>query len=544
MRTIIKNWKIKTKLSITLIACLIFLLYMIFIAFLGFIWGDKRLIALYDENYISIANLDSININYQEQRVLLQKISVTNKTSENYKSLTDELNKKDTEFTTTLNEIPGTDKIKTLYTGNFNKLKQEILSSNANKLSTELYESDNKINTEMTLLFSGIKENNNNEAIIKLKSSHDKLIQVYIGGSIISIWAIFVIIFNIRYINRRISKPLEQLSDYARDISLGNTNITIPVNSTDEIGVLSQSFNDIIHGIQNQAIVLSTVADGDLSVECNKRSEFDTINISIQNTLSNLKKMFEGIITAAKQVNIGSQQISNAAQALSQGSTEQAASVEELSASVFDVSKRIKKNSDNASQAFSLVSDMGNEVERGNSHMDEMLMAIEEIGESSKEISKIINVINDIAFQTNILALNAAVEAARAGAAGKGFAVVADEVRNLASKSSEAAKQTTVLIERSNKQVENGIIKAKNTAGVLSQIAQKSISCIDLVGEITEASKVQADHIVQITTGVDQISIVIQNNSATAEQCAASSEELSGQADLLEQMINKFKITK
>ncbi len=544
MKLTIKNWKIKTKLRIAFITCLIFLLYMIFVAFMGFIWGDERLIALYDENYISVEKLDSININYQEQRVLLQKIAVTNKTSDTYKALSDELSTKDTYFSSSLNEISGTDNIKVLYTGDFNKLKQEILALNANELSAELYENDSKINTEMTALFTDIKEKNNNEALIKLKSSHDKLIDVYIGGSIISLISIVIVLFNIRYINKRISKPLEQISDYAKEISLGHTNITIPVESSDEIGVLSQSFNDIIRGIQNEAIVLEAVADGDLTVECRKRSETDTINISIQNTLLNLKRMFEDIITSAKQVNIGAQQISNAAQALSQGSTEQAASVEELSASVFDVSKRIKKNSENASEAFSLVSDMGNVVERGNSHMDEMLLAIEEIGDSSKEISKIINVIDDIAFQTNILALNAAVEAARAGAAGKGFAVVADEVRNLASKSSEAAKQTTILIERSNKQVENGILKAKNTAGVLSQIAQRSVSCINLVGEITEASKVQADHVVQITTGVDQISTVIQTNSATAEQCAASSEELSGQAELLEQLINRFRIAK
>ena len=544
MKPIIRNWKIKTKLRIAFVTCLIFLLYMIFVAFTGFIWGDERLIALYDENYISVENLDSININYQEQRVLLHKIAVTDKTSESYKSLTDELTKKDAEISAVFNTTSGIDKIKELYTGEFNTFKQQILSSSTNTLSAEIYEKDNKISTEITALFSDIKKKNDNEALIKLKNSHDKLIQVYIGGSIISLFSIVIVIFNIRYINRRISKPLEQISDYAKEIALGHTNITIPIESADEIGVLSQSFNDIIQGIQKEATILEAVADGDLTVKCNKRSEADTINISIQNTLSNLNRMFEGIITAAEQVNTGAQQISNAAQALSQGSTEQAASVEELSASVFDVSERIKKNSDNAAQAFSLVSDMGNEVERGNSHMDEMLLAIEEIGESSKQISKIINVIDDIAFQTNILALNAAVEAARAGAAGKGFAVVADEVRNLASKSSEAAKQTTILIERSNKQVENGIIKAKNTATALSQIAEKSVSCINLVGEITEASKIQAEHIVQITTGVDQITTVIQNNSATAEQCAASSEELSGQAELLEQLINRFKIAK
>ena len=231
-----------------------------------------------------------------------------------------------------------------------------------------------------------------------------------------------------------------------------------------------------------------------------------------------------------------------AAQALSQGATEQASSIEELSASITEITDQINKNAENAKQANDSAEHAGREIMNSNEQMRSMVEAMDEITVKSSEISKIIKVIDDIAFQTNILALNAAVEAARAGAAGKGFAVVADEVRNLASKSAEAAKGTTVLIEESIAAVQSGSEIARRTAEMLDESANVTRQAVSLIEKITEASIMQAESAAQINVGVEQISSVVQTNSATSEESAAASEELSGQAELLKSLVGKFRL--
>ncbi|MDF2984954.1 MAG: chemotaxis protein [Eubacterium sp.] len=302
-----------------------------------------------------------------------------------------------------------------------------------------------------------------------------------------------------------ISKPLNRLLAAANKIAGGDLDVNIDVDSKDEVGILALAF-----GKMND----------------------------------NLNDVMSNISVAAEQVASGSRQVSDSSMALSQGATEQASSVEELTASLEEIASQTKHNAESADQANSLAETAKGNAIQGNSQMKEMLKAMEEINESSGNISKIIKVIDEIAFQTNILALNAAVEAARAGQHGKGFAVVAEEVRNLAARSANAAKETTDMIEGSIKKVEGGTRIANQTADALNKIVEDISRVANLVGDIAVASNEQASGIAQVNQGIMQVSEVVQTNSATSEESAAASEELSSQAELLKEQVSRFRLRK
>ncbi|HZG84174.1 methyl-accepting chemotaxis protein [Paenibacillus sp.] len=305
------------------------------------------------------------------------------------------------------------------------------------------------------------------------------------------------------WIARIISNPVRTLVDASRKLADGDMNVEVEVRSKDELGALAQSFTTMAH----------------------------SMNAVLQN-----------IANASEQVASGSRQVSEASQTLSQGSTEQASSIQQLTASIEQIASQTKRNAENAEEANRLALSAHADAELGNDRMKEMLAAMEQINDSSGNISKIIKVIDEIAFQTNILALNAAVEAARAGQHGKGFAVVAEEVRNLAARSANAAKETTALIEGSIKKVEVGTKIATETAQALDQIVDGVNKAASLVGSIAVSSNEQAIGISQVNQGIAQVSEVIQANSATSEECAAASEQLSGQSDQLKQMVGQFRL--
>lgn len=366
----------------------------------------------------------------------------------------------------------------------------------------------------------------------------------------ISVIAVVIVILAVIFILRKLINPLNSVVSAANEIAQGNLEVNIPVNSEDEIGQLANTFsfmaNNLKNIIEEVGYLLGEMSNGNFNVYTNSEDQYigsyHDILLAMRKISLNLSSTLSEINQASSQVAAGSDQVSSGAQALSQGATEQASSIEELSATIADISEKIKQNADNACQANLLSSEAGAEVNESNRYMQDMMVAMNDITASSNEISKIIKTIDDIAFQTKILALNAAVEAARAGAAGKGFAVVADEVRNLAGKSAEAAKSTTVLIESGLKAISNGTKIATETAESLKQVVEKSESASKKIQEIAVACEEQSEAVIQITTGVDQIAAVVQTNSATAEESAAASEELSGQAQVLKNLVSKFKL--
>lgn len=350
------------------------------------------------------------------------------------------------------------------------------------------------------------------------------------------------------FIARGISRPIAQIEEAAAHMAKGDYDIEILHHSGDETGSLAESMRKMI--IVTKGIILDTsrgldeVAKGnfDIAPTVEYVGVFKRIETALEGIIGGLSDTMAQIDIASEQVSSGSEQVSSGAQALSQGATEQASSVQELAATINEISRQVKSNAQNAIMAGEKVGIASAEVAESNQKMQELISAIGEISRSSQEIGKVIKTIEDIAFQTNILALNAAVEAARAGAAGKGFAVVADEVRNLASKSADAAKGTTNLIEGAVKAVENGTRLVDNTAKSLIAVVGGTNDVAELVTKISSASSQQADAIEQITQGIDQISSVVQTNSATAEESAAASEELTGQAQMLKILVGKFKL--
>lgn len=362
---------------------------------------------------------------------------------------------------------------------------------------------------------------------------------------IIGILVIAAIIFSLI---RKSLSPIGSIVQLSRNMGNGILESGISVKTNDELGELaqisqdtSQQLSGYIHEISG---VLGRISDGDLKVEVQRDylGDFAPIKSAMLTIIESLNNAFSEIEITAQQVSVGAGEIASGAQVLSQGATQQAGDLEELSGTIKKITNRVKENAEHADHAGVLAKDAQDNLEAGKQIVEEMLQAINQIGESSSEITKINKTVNDIAFQTNILALNAAVEAARAGSAGRGFAVVANEVRNLAGQSAKAAKNTTILIEQCILAVKNGTKIAGKTADLLNVIVDKSTQVNELVKMIASASNEQAVSIEKVETSVSQISTVVQTNSATAEESAAAAEELSAQADLLREKVSMFQL--
>lgn len=380
-----------------------------------------------------------------------------------------------------------------------------------------------------------------NSALTSAKSNNYILILIFI-----TIMLLTLIFFKVTL--DKITQPIEILLHSAQEIGTGHLNSDVPYDSTNEFGQLAKCFRQMQAYLQ--AVVtdltenLDAISTGDFRIQAraNYIGDFAPIKQSLYRISQKLSQTIQQINQAADQVASGSNQVADGAQFLSEGTTHQASSIEELAATINEVSLQVERNASNAAQASHQAEETATEMENGRHQMQRMQQAMIEINGLSNEIVKVIKTIDDIAFQTNILALNAAVEAARAGSAGKGFAVVADEVRNLANKSSVSSKSTAELLENAIHAIQDGAQIADQTEGSFSQIMAATTKSNQLLKEIKIASNEQAESIAQVTLGVEQISTVVQNNSATAEESAAASAELNSQAQLLKDLVAEFKL--
>ncbi|MDR2909363.1 MAG: methyl-accepting chemotaxis protein [Oscillospiraceae bacterium] len=344
------------------------------------------------------------------------------------------------------------------------------------------------------------------------------------------------------FIKRLVGRPVGKLVEAADRLAVGDISVSVEQKRSDEIGRLEKAFARMVAHSDKQAQLLTLLAEGDLTIEAIPQSSADRIGNAMADMTGRLNELFIGVKTGISEVASGSRQIRDGAQLVASGATSQASAVESLSVTIGELTESTRQNLRMADETASLSGEVRGDAEKGSAQMEDMLRAVQDINDESKNIGKVIKVIDDLAFQTNVLALNAAVEAARAGQYGRGFAVVAEEVRNLAAKSAEAAKDTEKLINASMAKADSGARLAEETSKSLRGIVEGINKSAALADEIAKMSDRQSAMIDDINRGVAQVSAVIAQNGATAEESAAGSQQMSEQADILEKLTARFKL--
>ncbi len=375
----------------------------------------------------------------------------------------------------------------------------------------------------------------------RLEKNMRKNIILVTGSLLVALFLFSIGMFVL--IRKLITTPIGRTKQMIQALERGHLGTRLNMTQLDEIGQMARSMDSFSESLEYDVVgSLEKMAAGNLTFSVIPKDDHDVIRGVLVKTGNDLNVVLEQIDVAADQIASGAGQVTDSSHSLSQGATQQATSLEEISSSLMQMASQTRTNAENANQANDLAVQAREAAKQGNVQMQDMVTAMAEINDAGQSISKIIKVIDEIAFQTNLLALNAAVEAARAGKHGKGFAVVAEEVRSLAARSAKAAKETAALIEGSVQKVANGSEIANQTAQALDSIGQGIIHVSELISDIATASNEQAEGIAMVNKGLDQIDQVTQQNTALAEESAAAAQELAGQAAQLQEMLSRFTL--
>ena len=557
----LKDKKINEKLKTTFIYIMSLFILAVVSSFIALQITGHKIKAFYDKPFVnSVLQLEIrkdtqivvknilLAVTTEDQNKAVQYINEANKYTQ---SVTDNIEKLESNFDNKelLEQLKNERAVQTRIRDELIKLVNENKKEEAIALYNSEYEKELN-NLQDTLVKIGDYAKNNAErnyhsAITTKNITFIVLILISIGSIVSCIYMVFGLV-------KLLTNPIVELEEAAKKLEKGILDVEIKFESQDELGILANSFRNTCSFLKTIVLdineILGQLSDGNFNVNSSRLEhyigDFSTTKDSIQKIIESLNYTFFEIKEATVQVKGGAEQVAETSQTISEGATEQASAIEELTASLGEVNEKVQNSVKHAKETNVITSELGVKIEESNEKMNEMVKAMEEIDNSSRNIREIINTIASISEQTNLLALNAAIEAARAGESGKGFAVVAEEVRKLAEESSQAVKDTAELIESSIKSVEKGKIIADTTAVSLKEAVKKTEEAVQLVDNISNISEVQAVSINQINGGIDQIADVVQSNSAIAEESAAASEELSAQADTLESMISRFKLKK
>lgn len=557
MKKFIKNLKVGKKLISSFALIIIFYIVTVIVSVLNFRDMSQRMANLYEAPFANLEESLNMSANMQGvgRSLAIMCVNTVSVDREIYLQKTRDMISSAEESLALLNQgyVVDDEKIEQLNT-QFEALKAprdmvlEYLDEGKTEEAFEEYR--NEYEPKADIVRNTLKEVTqlcSVDAQNSMQNANDKNASVITMMLILAAIAVILTVLICIIITKSILEPVNEVKKAANDIANGQLSLNLSYESSNEFGELADDIRETSKALSSYVAEirrgLRALGTGKLNYHSHVayKGDFIAVGEAMDEISTMLRESMQQINSSAEQVSSGAEQVSNGAQALAQGASEQASSIEELAVSINEIADSVRENADNAVESSQLANAMGEGITKSNCQMQSLMKSIEEIRKNSKEITGVVKEIEDIAFQTNILALNASVEAARAGDAGKGFSVVANEVRRLSSKTTTASKLTAELIIKNAEAVEAGSQAVDSTAASLSNSVTKAKAVNSIVDKISTVSVQQADAITQIRKSVELISEIVQGNSATSEESAAASEELSAQAQILKDLVEQFE---